>query len=281
MRENLLSISKFVCRQTACRQLKPFFKPVKFYIVKLPCSCTTVTKWKYSCGQVSFSFLQNWIVYFYICSRRVSERKRIHRCLRFWQFHAGSFDRLREKSINIKIKKKKNIRLSSTAATKWNIAAIRIQFSVIRKWFVQRPIPNLNAARSFVFVLKSRFCKWRSLIGLHFCNAFFQKDKIFSCGRVGVVFLLYHSWPAKSVNRYYFFVEVDEASIDISGFPERTVCSSVIRNFTIGQRDGSENVASKTNLRSIGLYRDYSSSLTLSNVGERCRSWIFKKNIQV
>ena len=136
-----------------------------------------------------------------------------------------------------------------------------------------RPIPNLDAGRSFVFVFISRFCKWRALIGLHFCQAFLQKDKTFSCGRVGVVFLLYHSSPAKSVNKYYFFVEVDETSIDIStGFPERTLCSSVIRNFTIGRRDGGENVASKTNLRTFGLYRDYSSSLTLSNVSERCRS---------
>ena len=93
-----------------------------------------------------------------------------------------------------------------------------------------RPIPNLDAGRSFVFVLISRFCKWRALIGVHFCQAFLQKDKTFSCGRVGVVFLLYHSSPAKSVNKYYFFVEVDETSIDIStGFPERTLCSSVIR----------------------------------------------------
>ena len=100
------------------------------------------------------------------------------------------------------------------------------------------------------------------LIGLHFCQTFLQKGKIFSCGCVDAVFLLYHSSPAMSVNRYYFFVEVDEASIDISGFPERTVCGSVMRNFTIGRREGSENVASKTNLRSIGLYLDFSSSLT-------------------
>ena len=110
------------------------------------------------------------------------------------------------------------------------------------------------------------------MIGLHLCQASLQKDKIFSCSRVGVVFLLYHSSPAKSVNEYCVFVEVDEASIVISGFPERTVSSSVIRDFTIGRRDGSENVASKMNLRSFGLYRDYSSSLTLSNASERCRS---------
>ena len=44
------------------------------------------------------------------------------------------------------------------------------------------------------------------------------------------------------------------------------------RDFTIGRRDGCENVASKMKLRSCGLYRDYSNSLTLSNVGEPSRS---------
>ena len=39
------------------------------------------------------------------------------------------------------------------------------------------------------------------------------------------------------------------------------------RDFTIGRLDGSENVASKMNLRSFGLYRDYSNSLTLAKVG--------------
>ena len=41
---------------------------------------------------------------------------------------------------------------------------------------------------------------------------------------------------------------------------------NVIRDLTIGRRDGSENVASKMNLRSFGLYRDFSNSLTLWNV---------------
>ena len=46
-------------------------------------------------------------------------------------------------------------------------------------------------------------------------------------------------------------------------------CSRLlIRDFTIGRREGSENVASKMNLCSFGLYRDYSNSLTSSNVGE-------------
>ena len=40
---------------------------------------------------------------------------------------------------------------------------------------------------------------------------------------------------------------------------------NVIRDLTIGRRDGSENIASKMNFRSFGLYRDYSNSLTLSN----------------
>ena len=42
----------------------------------------------------------------------------------------------------------------------------------------QRPIANLDATQLFVYVLKSRFCKWRTLIGQHFCQAFLQKDKI-------------------------------------------------------------------------------------------------------
>ena len=46
----------------------------------------------------------------------------------------------------------------------------------------------------------------------------------------------------------------------------------VIGEFTTGRRDGSENVASKLNLRSFGLHGDYSNSLTLSNVGEPSRS---------
>ena len=35
-----------------------------------------------------------------------------------------------------------------------------------------------------------------------------------------------------------------------------------------GEGDGSENVAEKVNARSFNLHRDYSNSLTLSNVGE-------------
>ena len=53
------------------------------------------------------------------------------------------------------------------------------------------------------------------------------------------------------------------------------------RNLLIGRRDGSENVASKMNLRSFGPHRDYSNSLTLSNVGKPSRSWISKNCIQV
>ena len=39
-------------------------------------------------------------------------------------------------------------------------------------------IANLDAMQSFVFGLKRRFCKYRTLIGQHFCQAFLQKDKI-------------------------------------------------------------------------------------------------------
>ena len=49
-------------------------------------------------------------------------------------------------------------------------------------------------------------------------------------------------------------------------------CGRNITDFTIGRREGSENVASKMNLRSFGLYRDYFNSLTSSNVGEPSRS---------
>ena len=45
--------------------------------------------------------------------------------------------------------------------------------------------------------------------------------------------------------------------------PRQTSCYN--RDFTIGRREGSENVASKMNLRSFGLYRDYFNSLTSSN----------------
>ena len=56
----------------------------------------------------------------------------------------------------------------------------------------------------------------------------------------------------------------------------------LLRKFTIiGRRNGSENDALKMNLRSFGLYRDYSNSLTLSNVGKPSRSWISKNRIQV
>ena len=44
------------------------------------------------------------------------------------------------------------------------------------------------------------------------------------------------------------------------------------RDVTIRRREGSENVASKMNLRSFNLYRDYSNSLTLSGVSEPSRS---------
>ena len=46
----------------------------------------------------------------------------------------------------------------------------------------------------------------------------------------------------------------------------------IIMDFTTRRRDGSDNVASKLNLRSFGLHRNYSNSLTWSNVGEPSRS---------
>ena len=60
-----------------------------------------------------------------------------------------------------------------------------------------------------------------------------------------------------------------------------TGASPTTRDFTIGPHEGSENVASKMNLLSFGLYRDYSNSLTSSNAGEPFRRWISKNHIQV
>ena len=50
-------------------------------------------------------------------------------------------------------------------------------------------------------------------------------------------------------------------------------CIQVNRRKTIGtlrseDGDGRESIAEKVNLRSFNLHRDYSKSLTLSNVGE-------------
>ena len=52
------------------------------------------------------------------------------------------------------------------------------------------------------------------------------------------------------------------------------------RDFKIRRRDGDENVAEKVNLRSFSLYRNYSYTLTLSNVGEHSWSWIPRHHIQ-
>ena len=56
------------------------------------------------------------------------------------------------------------------------------------------PFPTLTQCGRLFLFLKSRFCKWRALIGQHFCQAFLPKIKI-SCGRFGVVRLL-------SLNKY-------------------------------------------------------------------------------
>ena len=55
-------------------------------------------------------------------------------------------------------------------------ACIPLFYSGIKS-LLQLNIANLDATRSFVFVLKSRFCKWRALISQHFCQAFSQKTK--------------------------------------------------------------------------------------------------------
>ena len=46
------------------------------------------------------------------------------------------------------------------------------------------------------------------------------------------------------------------------------VMQSVLGTLRSEDGDGSENVAEKVNSRSFNLHRDYSKSLTLSNVGE-------------
>ena len=48
----------------------------------------------------------------------------------------------------------------------------------------------------------------------------------------------------------------------------RTTTSTRLGTLRSEDGDGSENVAEKVNSRSFNLYRDYSKSLTLSNVGE-------------
>ena len=45
------------------------------------------------------------------------------------------------------------------------------------------------------------------------------------------------------------------------------------KDFKIQRRDGNENIAEKVKLRSSSLYRNYSSQLPLSNVGEP--SWSY------
>ena len=45
------------------------------------------------------------------------------------------------------------------------------------------------------------------------------------------------------------------------------------KDFKIQRRDGNENIAEKVKLRSSSLYRNYSSPLPLSNVGEP--SWSY------
>ena len=46
------------------------------------------------------------------------------------------------------------------------------------------------------------------------------------------------------------------------------VMQSVLGTLRSEDGDGSENVAEKVNSRSFNLHRDYSKSLTLSNVGD-------------
>ena len=55
----------------------------------------------------------------------------------------------------------------------------------------------------------------------------------------------------------------------------------ILRSLGSEDGDGRENVAEKVNSRSFNLYRNYSKSITLSNVGEPSKSWIPENHIQV
>ena len=65
-----------------------------------------------------------------------------------------------------------------------------------------------------------------------------------------------------------------EGSCALSYYITQTGCQvdHNSREVTIRPREGSENVASKMNLRSFNLYRDYSNSRSLSSVCESSRS---------
>ena len=77
------------------------------------------------------------------------------------------------------------------------------------------------------------------------------------------------------------FAHIFQFPVPHARFPLLLSVPRFSRNLSIGRRDGSENVASKMNLRSFGPHRDYSISLTSSNVGKPSRSWISKNCIQV
>ena len=77
------------------------------------------------------------------------------------------------------------------------------------------------------------------------------------------------------------FAHIFQFPVPHARFPLLLSVPRFSRNLSIGRRDGSENVASKMNLRSFGPHRDYSNSLTSSNVGKPSRSWISKNCIQV
>ena len=54
----------------------------------------------------------------------------------------------------------------------------------------------------------------------------------------------------------------------ITGHPVVFIMALLIRTLRSEDGDGRENVAEKVNSRSFNLYRDYSKSLTLSNLSE-------------
>ena len=66
-----------------------------------------------------------------------------------------------------------------------------------------------------------------------------------------------------------YLLTLRSESVPVTSTPK---CGTETRDFTIRGRDASEDVASQMNLRSFGLFRDYSNSRTLSKVGEPSRS---------
>ena len=113
-------IQKFVCRQTTCREAFFHFG----YLLKLSCFCTAATKLKTTTVTIKFHFLffQNWMLIWFFIEERVA-KEFIDGCV------YDSSCRLyitADYGKNILTFEIFNYSRSSTAATKWNTAAIKI-----------------------------------------------------------------------------------------------------------------------------------------------------------